>query len=112
MNEAIIVTSADGTITRINEATSRLLDYSGDELVGQNMDLIVDRKRAGHSNRIQGRAFRARLFCWQNRVNQYPFHIRVHLSVMTMGWPAIVSTPHKTLLNDARRSEESATWQE
>jgi len=45
MNEAIIVTSADGTITRINEATSRLLDYSADELVGQNMDLIVDRKK-------------------------------------------------------------------
>jgi len=45
MNEAIIVTSADGTITRINEATSRLLDYSADELVGQSMDLIVDRKK-------------------------------------------------------------------
>ena len=45
MNEAIIVTSADGTITRINEATSRLLDYTSDELVGQNMDIIVDRKK-------------------------------------------------------------------
>ena len=33
MNEAIIVTSAEGTITRINEATSRLLDYSSDELI-------------------------------------------------------------------------------
>lgn len=45
MNEAIIVTSADGTITRINEATSRLLDYTADELVGQNVDIIVDRKK-------------------------------------------------------------------
>jgi len=45
MNEAIIVTSADGTITRINEATSRLLDYTADELVGQNMDIIVDRRK-------------------------------------------------------------------
>ena len=45
MNEAIIVTSADGTITRINEATSRLLDYTSDELVGQNVEIIVDRKK-------------------------------------------------------------------
>ena len=45
MNEAIIVTSADGTITRVNKATSRLLGYASDELVGQNMDLIVDRKK-------------------------------------------------------------------
>jgi len=45
MNEAIIVTSADGTITRINEATSRLLDYPADELVGQNVDIIVDRRK-------------------------------------------------------------------
>ena len=45
MNEAIIVTSADGTITRINEATSRLLDYTADELNGQNIDIIVDRKK-------------------------------------------------------------------
>ena len=41
LNEAIIVTSADGTIKRINEATSRLLDYSTDELIGQNIDIIV-----------------------------------------------------------------------
>ena len=45
MNEALIVTSADGTITRINEATSRLLDYTADELNGQNIDIIVDRKK-------------------------------------------------------------------
>lgn len=45
MNEAIIVTSANGVITRINEATSRLLEYSDDELVGHNIDVIVDRKK-------------------------------------------------------------------
>jgi diguanylate cyclase (GGDEF)-like protein/PAS domain S-box-containing protein len=45
MNEAIIVTSADGTITRVNKATSRLLGYKSDELVGQNMDFIVDKKK-------------------------------------------------------------------
>ncbi len=45
MNEAIIVTSAEGTISRINKATSRLLGYTSDELVGQNMDIIVDRKK-------------------------------------------------------------------
>jgi len=45
MNEAIIVTSSNGVITRINEATSRLLEYSDDELVGQKIDVIVDRKK-------------------------------------------------------------------
>jgi diguanylate cyclase (GGDEF)-like protein/PAS domain S-box-containing protein len=45
MNEAIIVTSADGTITRVNKATTRLLGYSADELIGQGMDLIVDEKK-------------------------------------------------------------------
>ena len=45
MNEAIIVTSADGIITRINEAASRLLEYSDNELIGQNIDVIVDRKK-------------------------------------------------------------------
>ena len=45
MNEAIIVTSSDGTITRVNEATSQLLDYPADELVGQNIEIIVDRKK-------------------------------------------------------------------
>ena len=45
-NEAIIVTSADGTITRINEATSRLLDYTADELIGQNIDIVVDRGKS------------------------------------------------------------------
>ncbi len=42
MNEAIIVTSADGTIGRINHATSRMLDFSEEELVGQNVSRIVD----------------------------------------------------------------------
>ncbi len=45
MNEAIIVTSADGTITRVNKATSRLLGYTSDELVGQNMEFILDKKK-------------------------------------------------------------------
>ncbi len=45
MNEAIIVTSADGTISRINEASSRLLGYSFDELVGRNIDVIIDRNK-------------------------------------------------------------------
>ncbi len=45
MNEAIIVTSDDGMITRINDATSRMLGYSDDELVGHHIDLIVDQKK-------------------------------------------------------------------
>jgi PAS domain S-box-containing protein len=42
MNEAIIVTSEEGNITRVNEATTRMLGYGGSELVGQHVDLIVD----------------------------------------------------------------------
>jgi len=45
MNEAIIVTSADGTIMRINEATSRLLDYSADNLIGHNISIVVDQQK-------------------------------------------------------------------
>lgn len=44
MNEAIIVTSSDGTIKRINNATTILLGYQEDELIGASMDLIFTRK--------------------------------------------------------------------
>ncbi len=47
MNESIIVTSSKGIITRVNGATSRMLGYSNDELVGHHIDLIVDRKKGG-----------------------------------------------------------------
>jgi diguanylate cyclase (GGDEF)-like protein/PAS domain S-box-containing protein len=47
MNEAVIVTNADGTITRVNEATLRMLSYSEDELVGQPIDFIVDQQKSG-----------------------------------------------------------------
>ncbi len=46
MNEAIIVTSADGTIKRINDATAGMLNYSEEELLGQPLDLIVDRRKS------------------------------------------------------------------
>ncbi len=42
MNEAIIVTSAGDTITRVNAATTRLLGYSDDELLGRHIDVIFD----------------------------------------------------------------------
>jgi diguanylate cyclase (GGDEF)-like protein/PAS domain S-box-containing protein len=45
MNEAIIVTSADSTITRVNEATSRLLGYTADDLIGQDLNFIIDEKK-------------------------------------------------------------------
>lgn len=48
MNEAIIVTSPDGHITRVNAATTRMLGYSEEELTGRHIDLIVDQKK-GHS---------------------------------------------------------------
>jgi len=47
MSEAIIVTSADGVITRVNAATTRMLGYSEDDLIGHHVDLIVDRKKGG-----------------------------------------------------------------
>jgi diguanylate cyclase (GGDEF)-like protein/PAS domain S-box-containing protein len=47
MNEAVIVTNADGAITRVNEATLRMLGYSEDELIGQLIDFIVDQQKSG-----------------------------------------------------------------
>jgi len=46
MNETVIVTSADGTIKRINDATARMLNYSEEELLGQPLDLIVDKRKS------------------------------------------------------------------
>lgn len=45
MNEAIIVTSSDGAIQRINKATTLLLGYEDDELVGASIDSIVNKKK-------------------------------------------------------------------
>jgi diguanylate cyclase (GGDEF)-like protein/PAS domain S-box-containing protein len=42
MNEAIIVTGSDGNITRINTATTHLLGYDEEELLGTNIDYIVN----------------------------------------------------------------------
>ncbi|MDH5501234.1 MAG: diguanylate cyclase, partial [Gammaproteobacteria bacterium] len=47
MNEAIIITSADGLIKRINKATSKLLGYTEDELIGMSIDKIVDNRKSG-----------------------------------------------------------------
>lgn len=48
MNEAVIVTNADGLITRINEATTRMLNYGEEDLLGQPLDFIVDKKKGGN----------------------------------------------------------------
>jgi diguanylate cyclase (GGDEF)-like protein/PAS domain S-box-containing protein len=45
MNEAIIVTSADGKILRINSATTHLLGYEEDELLGMSIDFLIDTKK-------------------------------------------------------------------
>jgi diguanylate cyclase (GGDEF)-like protein/PAS domain S-box-containing protein len=42
MNDAIIVTSSDGIIKRINKATTNLLGYEALELEGKSIDFIVD----------------------------------------------------------------------
>jgi diguanylate cyclase (GGDEF)-like protein/PAS domain S-box-containing protein len=46
MNEAIVVTTADGNIRRINRATTELLGYSEDELLGMSIDHIVDTSKS------------------------------------------------------------------
>ncbi|MBT8091641.1 MAG: EAL domain-containing protein [Gammaproteobacteria bacterium] len=46
MNEAIIVTAADGKIIRTNAATTHLLGYEEDELLDTSIDFIIDTKKA------------------------------------------------------------------
>jgi len=46
MNEAIIVTGADGSIQRINTATKHLLGYDEDELLDSNIDFIIDSNKS------------------------------------------------------------------
>ena len=46
MNEAIIVTTTDGHIRRINRATTQLLGFTEDELVGMSIDYIVDASKS------------------------------------------------------------------
>jgi PAS domain-containing protein len=55
MNEAVIVTNSAGQITRVNEATLRMLNYGESDLIGQPIDLIVD-KRKGSSLAIDSPA--------------------------------------------------------
>ncbi len=45
MNEAIIVTDTDGHIKRINRATTILLGYDENELLGMSIENIVDKKK-------------------------------------------------------------------
>ena len=47
MNEAIIVTTADGIIKRINKATTHLLGYEDEELVDTSLDYIVNTHKSG-----------------------------------------------------------------
>jgi diguanylate cyclase (GGDEF)-like protein/PAS domain S-box-containing protein len=44
MNEAIIITSESGIITRVNKATLKLLEFRESDLIGSSLDLIVDTK--------------------------------------------------------------------
>jgi diguanylate cyclase (GGDEF)-like protein/PAS domain S-box-containing protein len=47
MNEAIIVTNGDGHVTRINGATTRMLGYEEDDLLGVPIADIVDSTKSG-----------------------------------------------------------------
>jgi len=46
MNEAIIVTSDDGHIERINTATTFLLGYEAEELIGTSIDFVVNSSKS------------------------------------------------------------------
>jgi len=46
MNEAIIVTSEDGQIQRINQATTHLLGYEQEELEDTSIDFILSKKKS------------------------------------------------------------------
>ena len=47
MNEAIIVTSTDGIIKRINRSTTLLLGFEEREMIGMSIDYIVDKNKTG-----------------------------------------------------------------
>ena len=46
MNEAIIVTADDGSILRINKATTHLLGYEEEDLLDESIDTVVDQTKA------------------------------------------------------------------
>ena len=45
MNEAVIVTSDEGIITRINPATLHLLGFDEDDLLGKSIDFLIDSQK-------------------------------------------------------------------
>ena len=47
MTEAIVITAMDGRIKRVNKATTLLLGYEEDELIGTGVDFLVNRKKSG-----------------------------------------------------------------
>ncbi len=47
MSDSIVVTSRDGTIKRINNATTRLLGYDLDELIDTSIDFVVNTQKSG-----------------------------------------------------------------
>jgi diguanylate cyclase (GGDEF)-like protein/PAS domain S-box-containing protein len=51
MNDAVIVTTSEGRIKRINNATSQLLGYKSEELNDTEIDYVVDSKRSGSLGR-------------------------------------------------------------
>ncbi|MGB5247210.1 MAG: EAL domain-containing protein [Woeseia sp.] len=55
MNEAIIVATSEHLIKKINHATSRMLGYEEEELVGQPLSIIVDARR-GNELVAEGRS--------------------------------------------------------
>jgi PAS domain S-box-containing protein len=50
MNDTLVVVSVDGKIKDVNKAICQLLEYSEDELVGKDIDLIVPQEEKFFSN--------------------------------------------------------------
>jgi len=45
MSEAIVITSPEGAIKRVNKATERLLGYTEEELIGRPLEFIMDAEK-------------------------------------------------------------------
>jgi PAS domain S-box-containing protein len=54
MSEAVVITSADGVITRVNDATNRMLEYDDGELVGNSLEFIIDPEHGQMLKTVEG----------------------------------------------------------
>ncbi len=96
MNEAIIVTSKDGTIDRINKATTMLLGYDEQELIGVPIDFVVDTNKTATLMDDCFSDVPKRLSSKVNSENRFRSRSRVPWSATTAARTRTVSMRHKT----------------